>query len=92
MHIAVIGAGTGGLCAAKHALANGFQVTVFEQTGEIGGTWIYTDDVGKMDNGINIHTSMYHGLRSVNIKILNWKNLKIKYFRNIFLGRIFQKK
>lgn len=62
MKVCIIGAGTAGLCAAKTALAYGFDVTVYEQTDEIGGTWVYTDDVGKNEYGIDIHTSMYQGL------------------------------
>lgn len=63
MHIAVIGAGTAGICAAKHALANGFRVTVFEQASQVGGTWVYTDTVGKDEYGLDVHTSMYQGLQ-----------------------------
>lgn len=62
MKVCIIGAGTAGLCAARHALASGFDVTLYEQTGEIGGTWVYTDDVGKNEYGIDIHTSMYQQL------------------------------
>lgn len=57
--VAVIGAGTAGLCSAKHALAAGMQVSVFEQADQVGGTWIYTDD-----QGADIHTSMYQGLHT----------------------------
>lgn len=63
MHVAIIGAGASGLCSARHALANGLRVTVFEQAGELGGTWVYTDDVGTDEYGMPIHTSMYKGLR-----------------------------
>lgn len=63
MHIAVIGAGTAGLCAAKHAIANGFDVTVLEQAAQVGGTWVYTDTVGKDQFGLDVHTSMYQGLQ-----------------------------
>lgn len=37
--VAVIGAGPGGLCAAKHALQAGFDTTVFEATDDLGGQW-----------------------------------------------------
>lgn len=63
MHIAVIGAGTAGLCAAKHAIQNGFDVTVFEQAPQVGGTWVYTDKTGTDNYGIDVHTSMYQGLQ-----------------------------
>lgn len=61
--VAVIGAGMTGLCSARHALANGMEVTVFEQTSQLGGTWVYTDQAGRDEYGLNIHTSMYRGLR-----------------------------
>jgi hypothetical protein len=39
MRITVIGAGPAGLTAAKQALANGHDVTVYEATGDVGGIW-----------------------------------------------------
>lgn len=61
--VVVIGAGVAGLCAAKHAKQNGFDVTVYEQTGQIGGIWVYTDKIGDDEYGLKIHTSMYQGLK-----------------------------
>jgi dimethylaniline monooxygenase (N-oxide forming) len=55
-------AGAAGLCAAKNGIEFGCDVTVFEQTGKIGGTWVYTDEVGKDKNGLDVHSSMYQGL------------------------------
>lgn len=63
MHIAVIGAGTAGLSAAKHSIENGCDVTVFEQAKQVGGTWVYTDKIGKNEYGLDVHTSMYQGLQ-----------------------------
>lgn len=63
MRVAVIGAGTAGLCAAKNCAQVGFDVTVFEQSSAIGGTWVYSDDVGKTKYGLDVHTSMYRGLQ-----------------------------
>lgn len=62
MHIAIIGAGAAGLCAARHSIAAGHSIHVFEQTKAIGGTWVYTDRVGKDEYGLDIHSSMYKGL------------------------------
>lgn len=62
--VAVIGAGTAGLCSAKHALAAGMTVTVFEQADQVGGTWVYTDQVAHDEQGVAIHTSMYQGLHT----------------------------
>ncbi|XP_058833424.1 senecionine N-oxygenase-like [Topomyia yanbarensis] len=60
----IIGAGTAGLGTAKRVLEAGGQVVIFEQTDQIGGTWNYTDAVGKDKYGLDIHTSMYQGLRT----------------------------
>lgn len=60
----IIGAGAGGLACARHALDASVEVTVFEQTDRIGGTWVYTDSTGRDQNGVPIHTSMYEGLRT----------------------------
>ncbi|XP_055531322.1 senecionine N-oxygenase-like [Wyeomyia smithii] len=60
----IIGAGAGGLASARHALDASAEVTVFEQTNQIGGTWVYTDRTGRDANALPIHTSMYRGLRS----------------------------
>lgn len=65
LKIAVIGAGPSGLCAAKHALDYKYEVQVFERTPQIGGTWIYTDQVGNDEFGLPVHTSMYKGLMCV---------------------------
>ena len=45
-HIAVIGAGAAGLCAAKHLLAGKQRVTVFEHGSHVGGLWVYENDNG----------------------------------------------
>lgn len=62
MKLCVIGAGAAGLCAAKNAIEFECEVTVFEQTDQIGGTWVYVDEVGKDRNGLDVHSSMYQGL------------------------------
>lgn len=61
----MIGAGPSGLCAAKHALDYSYDVTVFERTSRIGGTWAYTEQVGKDEFGLPVHSSMYKGLMCV---------------------------
>ena len=44
--VAVIGAGAAGLCAAKHLLAKGIDVVVYELGTCIGGLWVYENDNG----------------------------------------------
>ena len=65
--VCVIGAGAAGLCAARHLLAAtpGVTPVVFEQSGVLGGTWVYTDEVGREGrHGLPIHSSMYKNLRT----------------------------
>lgn len=62
LNAAVIGAGTSGLVSAKYALAQGYNVTVYEQTEQFGGIWWYTDKTGKTNYG-HVHSAMYQGLR-----------------------------
>lgn len=62
-NVAVIGAGVCGLLSTKHSVSQGFNVTVYEQTEQIGGIWWYTDKTGKDKYGVNIHSPMYQGLR-----------------------------
>lgn len=63
LNIAIIGAGMAGLASAKYAKSSGHLVTIFEQCAELGGTWIYREETGRDEYGLNIHTSMYHNLR-----------------------------
>lgn len=64
--VAVIGAGLSGLCCLRHLskYPEHFELTCYEQTQEIGGTWVYTDKTD-IDNekGLHIHSSMYKNLR-----------------------------
>lgn len=68
LNVAVIGSGPSGLVSAKYALAQGFDVTVYEQHYELGGIWAYTDKIGKNRFGVNIHSPMYKYLRFVELK------------------------
>lgn len=63
LNIAVIGAGPSGLVSARHSIADGHEVTVYEQQEELGGVWVYTDQIGKNKYGVDTHTAMYKGLR-----------------------------
>ncbi|XP_067905402.1 uncharacterized protein [Heterodontus francisci] len=67
LKVAVIGAGASGLCAARHLLSRPqiFALpVVYELSDCVGGTWVYTDRVGKDVNGLPIHSSMYRDLRT----------------------------
>lgn len=65
LNVAVIGAGPSGIVSAKYAIEQGFKVTVYEQGEEVGGVWVYTDQIGKDKFGNEIHTALYKGLRQV---------------------------
>ena len=52
--VAVIGAGPGGLVSAKHAIAAGFEVSVFEASDDLGGQW----------NAAAAHSGIWPGMRT----------------------------
>ncbi|XP_064108091.1 uncharacterized protein LOC135216603 isoform X2 [Macrobrachium nipponense] len=63
--IGIIGAGAAGLCGARHALAAaGMTPIVWEQSTKVGGTWVYTPELGKDKYGLPIHSSMYKNLKT----------------------------
>ncbi|XP_064184572.1 uncharacterized protein zgc:77439 [Anguilla rostrata] len=67
LRVAVVGAGAAGLCAARHLLSRGeifAPPVVYELTNNVGGTWVYEEQVGTYDNGLPIHSSMYRNLRT----------------------------
>ncbi|XP_011706729.1 PREDICTED: putative flavin-containing monooxygenase FMO GS-OX-like 11 [Wasmannia auropunctata] len=62
--IAIIGGGAAGLIAARHIAAlDTYSLILFEQTDQIGGTWVYTDETNLDKHGLAIHSSMYKNLR-----------------------------
>lgn len=65
MRVCIVGAGAAGLCAARHLLVEPCvsHVDILEQSAQLGGTWVYTENVGYDDFGLPIHTSMYKSLR-----------------------------
>lgn len=70
MKVAIIGAGAAGLIALKHSLDFGCEVIAFEQSGQVGGTWVYSDEVGH-----NVLTSMYKNLiTNLPIELMSYPN------------------
>ena len=53
--VAVIGTGAAGLCAAKHLLEVGFDVTSFEIGTQVGGLWCYMNDSGRSSAYRTLH-------------------------------------
>ena len=62
---AVIGAGASGLTTTKCLTepGSGFECTTFELSNSVGGTWVYTEDIGQDKYGLPVHSSMYQNLR-----------------------------
>lgn len=63
--IAIVGGGVAGLVVARHVVArlDTYSLTLFEQTSQIGGTWVYTDEIDLDKHGLLVHSSMYKNLR-----------------------------
>lgn len=53
--VGIIGAGAAGLCAAKHMLEAGFDVTLYEIGTRIGGMWVYENDNGRSSAYRTLH-------------------------------------
>ena len=55
--VAIVGAGPGGLAAAKYAIEAGFDVTVFEASDDLGGQWHVTAGHSGVWPGMHTNTS-----------------------------------
>ncbi|XP_071701351.1 flavin-containing monooxygenase FMO GS-OX5-like [Rutidosis leptorrhynchoides] len=70
LNVAVIGAGVSGLLTARELLRENHQVTVFEKSNQIGGTWLYDprvepENIFNLDpNRPIVHSSLYSSLRT----------------------------
>lgn len=60
--VAIIGAGACGLTNAKYLLQAGFQVTVFEIGGQIGGMWCYKNDNQRSSAYRTLHINTSRGV------------------------------
>lgn len=60
--VAIIGAGPFGLAAARHSLAANHVVMVFEQSDQLGGTWVYRENSENGDCSTTRSSAMYEGL------------------------------
>ncbi|OQU88310.1 hypothetical protein SORBI_3002G008400 [Sorghum bicolor] len=65
--VCVIGAGVSGLASARELLREGHDVTVVEQSGGVGGQWLYdpSTDGGKPLGAAGAHSSMYASVRLI---------------------------
>ncbi|KAJ3648315.1 hypothetical protein Zmor_020127 [Zophobas morio] len=64
MRVAIIGAGAAGLASARRVSALGIDCEVLEMAPQLGGTWVYTDEVGEDRYGFPVYSAMYKGLRT----------------------------
>lgn len=67
--VAVIGAGSAGLVAARELRREGHEVVVFERGNKVGGTWVYNPTTESDPLGIDpartvVHSSLYASLRT----------------------------
>ncbi|CAM0946906.1 unnamed protein product [Alopecurus aequalis] len=71
--VCVIGAGMAGLAAARELRREGHDVTVLEQSGDVGGQWQYdprrdvADPLGT-EAPVKVHSSMYASLRLISAR------------------------
>ncbi|XP_011090332.1 flavin-containing monooxygenase FMO GS-OX-like 2 [Sesamum indicum] len=69
LKVAVIGAGVAGLTAARALKEEGLQVSVYEKSDRLGGTWVYDPRVESDPLGLDpdrevVHGSLYPSLRT----------------------------
>ncbi|KAH8964985.1 hypothetical protein BDL97_04G093800 [Sphagnum fallax] len=67
--VGVIGAGAAGLATTKELIHEGHKVTVFEQSMQVGGLWVYdskvdSDLLGVEPHRKRVHSSVYASLRT----------------------------
>ncbi|PNT66357.1 hypothetical protein BRADI_3g10572v3, partial [Brachypodium distachyon] len=70
MKVCVIGAGMAGLAALRELRREGHEVTVLEQSGDIGGQWLYDPAADEADPlgalaPVKVHSSMYASVRLI---------------------------
>ncbi|KAG7363702.1 Dimethylaniline monooxygenase [Nitzschia inconspicua] len=70
LEVAVIGAGSAGLVAARHLLANGLKCCIFEATSTMGGAWAASASSSSSSSSINsaplVSSSTSHPLNNNN--------------------------
>lgn len=87
MKIAVIGAGAAGLIAIKHAIEFDCEVIAFEQSDRVGGTWVYSEKIGKDKHGLDVHSSMYKNLETnLPIELMCYPNEPFPENKNSFVS------
>lgn len=63
MRVCIIGAGPSGITAAKNCLQAGLDFACYEQSGKVGGNWVFNDATG--------HSSVYENTHIISSKTLS---------------------
>lgn len=63
MKVAIIGAGLAGLISARKASQYNLECTVFETTGNLGGTWVYTENASADEFNNPVCSSLFASTR-----------------------------
>ncbi len=63
MTVCIIGAGPSGITAAKNCRAAGIPYVLYEQSGKVGGNWVFNDATG--------HSSVYENTHIISSKTLS---------------------
>ncbi|XP_012283263.1 flavin-containing monooxygenase FMO GS-OX-like 4 [Orussus abietinus] len=81
VRVCVVGAGAAGLCAGRHLASDlvTWEPAIFEQTSQVGGTWVYDERTGTDEFGYPIHSSMYKHLKTN----LPYKIMDFPDYRNL---------
>lgn len=61
--VCIIGAGPSGITAAKNCREHGIPYTLFEQSGKVGGNWVFNDATG--------HSSVYENTHIISSRTLS---------------------
>ena len=67
LKVCIVGAGAAGLVNARYLKTHPdtFQVSVYERSDTIGGTWVYCDRIGFQEDGRSpVYSSMYQNLKT----------------------------
>ncbi|KAK7584092.1 hypothetical protein V9T40_005055 [Parthenolecanium corni] len=62
--VAIIGCGYSGLAGIRRCREFGVDCVAFELANEVGGLWVYKEEIGEDEYGVPIQTSLYQSVRT----------------------------